>query len=292
MKKLMFLGISVLILASCHNYKKDAERLTMQKDSLQREANVKDSSILTYLSEFNEIQANLDSIKKIEDLVTVESTGSNELKSSQKQKILDDINLLKDLLQKNKDLVASLRKKLNSSNSQIGKLNSTIAELQQMVENMEKRIQEKDAEIASLSDQVQKLNVDISSLNQRITAAEEQNQQKSETIENQTMELNTAYYAYGTTRELKDNGVIEKTGGFLGIGRTPEIKDDFNRDYFTKVDIRNFNYLPLMVKKAKVVSVHPAGSFHISGEGTADTLFIDNKAEFWKVSKYLVVLAQ
>ena len=292
MKKLMFLGISVLILASCHNYKKDAERLTMQKDSLQREANVKDSSILTYLSEFNEIQANLDSIKKIEDLVTVESTGSNELKSSQKQKILDDINLLKDLLQKNKDLVASLRKKLNSSNSQIGKLNSTIAELQQMVENMEKRVQEKDAEIASLSDQVQKLNVDISSLNQRITAAEEQNQQKSETIENQTMELNTAYYAYGTTRELKDNGVIEKTGGFLGIGRTPEIKDDFNRDYFTKVDIRNFNYLPLMVKKAKVVSVHPAGSFHISGEGTADTLFIDNKAEFWKVSKYLVVLAQ
>jgi hypothetical protein len=46
-----------------------------------------------------------------------------------------------------------------------------------------------------------------------------------------------------------------------------------------------------MVKKAEIISVHPAGSFHISGgKRTADTLYIDNKAEFWKASKYLVIL--
>ena len=198
--------------------------------------------------------------------------------------------MLNDLLQKNKNLAASLQKKLNDANFQIGKLNSMVAEFQQMVADLEKKIEEKDAEIASLTEQIKKLNIDISSLNEKIENVEAENRLKTETIENQTTELNKAYFAYGTTKEMKDNGIIEKSGGFLGIGRTPEIKKDFNRDYFTQIDIRNFNYLPLMVKKANVISVHPAGSYHISGENSADTLFIDNKTEFWKVSKYLVVL--
>jgi hypothetical protein len=68
------------------------------------------------------------------------------------------------------------------------------------------------------------------------------------------------------------------------------MKKDFNRDYFTEIDIRNFDYLRLMAKKAKLITVHPADSYHFTGKKLSDTLFIDNTAEFWKVSKYLVVL--
>jgi hypothetical protein len=45
-----------------------------------------------------------------------------------------------------------------------------------------------------------------------------------------------------------------------------------------------------MAKKAKLITVHPVESYHISGKKSADTLFIDNSADFWKASKYLVVL--
>jgi len=290
MKKLLVLLLSVVALSACHNYKKDAERLMFVKDSLQQETTFRDSSIVGFLNDFSEIQANLDSIKKIEKLVTVQSSSGRELNSSQKQMILEDIALLNDLMKRNKELTASLQKKLKDANFKIGNLQGTMKELQLMVDNLEAQTQEKDGEIIVLKEDVRKLNVDISSLNEKIMAVETASQQKTQTIETQTIAMNKAYYAFGTTKELKDNGIIEKSGGVIGMGKTPVMKKDFNRDYFTEIDIRNFDYLRLMAKKAKLITVHPADSYHFTGKKLSDTLFIDNTSEFWKASKYLVVL--
>ena len=290
MKKLMILVLAVVLFSSCHNYKKDTDRLMFVKDSLQQEATFRDSTIVGFLNDFSEIQANLDSIKKIEKLVTVQSASGRELNANQKKLILEDITLLNDLLKRNKELTASLQKKLKDSNLKVGNLEKTMKEMQVMVDNLEAQTQEKDGEILVLKEDVRKLNVDISSLNEKIAAVETQSQQKTQTIETQTNTMNKAYYAFGTTKELKENGIIEKSGGFIGMGKTPVMLKDFNRDYFTEIDIRNFDYLRLMAKKAKLITVHPADSYHFTGNKSSDTLFIDNSAEFWKASKYLVVL--
>ncbi len=277
------------LLFSCHNYKEDAEKLNVTIDSLKSQTEMKDSSIVGFLNDFNEIQSNLDSIKKLEDLVTVQKAQGREMSSRQKELIMDDIALINNLLQENKELTASLQKKLNNANFRVGKLQGMVTEFEKMVSNLEGQIKQKDEEILALNGEIQKLNFDISSLNQRIAVIEDESKQKTERIESQTQQLNAAYYTYGSKKELMDNGVIVQTGGFLGIGKNADVKEDFNRDYFTKIDIREFNYIPLLVKKAEVISVHPAGSFHISGEDHADTLFIDNKEEFWKAAKYLVI---
>jgi hypothetical protein len=290
MKKLLVLLLGVVVFSACHNYKKDAERLMFVRDSMQQETAFRDSSIVGFLNDFSEIQANLDSIKKLEKLVTVQSSSGRELNSSQKKMILEDIALLNDLMKRNKELTASLQKKLKDVNFKIGNLEGTMKELQLMVNNLEAQTQEKDGEIIVLKEDVRKLNVDISSLNEKIVVVETESQQKTQTIETQTVAMNKAYYAFGTTKELRDNGIIEKSGGVIGIGKTPVMKKDFNRDYFTEIDIRNFDYLRLMAKKAKLITVHPADSYHFTGNKSSDTLFIDNTAEFWKVSKYLVVL--
>ncbi len=292
MRKILILVLTIALFSSCHNYKKDAEQLTMERDSLNREAAMKDSSIVDYLSDFNDIMATLDSIKVLEEMVTVQQAQQREMTYSQKQKIVEDINLLNELLQKNKEQVASLQKKLNNSNYRIGKLNAMTAELEQMVGNLEKQVKVKDSEIARLTLDVQNLSKDVVQLNEKISVMESESQEKSNTIELQTRELNQAYYVVGSRQELKDNGVIERTGGFLGIGKTSEIREDFNKEMFTEVDLRDLEAIPLNVKKAEVISVHPAGSFHISGENTADTLFIDNKTQFWSAARYLVVVAQ
>lgn len=290
MKKLLVLLLAVVAFSACHNYKKDTERLLMVRDSLQQETAFRDSSIVGFLNDFSEIQANLDSIKKIEKLVTVQSGSGRELNANQKQMILEDIALLNDLLKRNKELTASLQKKLKDANFKIGNLEGTMKELQLMVDNLEAQTKEKNDEIVVLKEDVKKLNVDISSLNEKIVVVETESQQKTQTIETQTVALNKAYYTFGTVKELKENGIIEKSGGVIGMGKTPVMKKDFNRDYFTEIDIRNFDYLRLMAKKAKLITVHPAGSYHITGKKSADTLFIDNSSEFWKASKYLVVL--
>ncbi|MDR2911130.1 MAG: hypothetical protein LBV47_07195 [Bacteroidales bacterium] len=292
MKKSFILCMAVVLLVSCHNYKRDAVQLTVLRDSLQNEANFKDASIVEFLNDFNEIQASLDSIKKLENLVTAKSAQSGEFNQKQKDLILEDIALLNELINKNKEQVSSLQARLNNANSRIGNLDAMIVELKTMVSNLEKQTQDKDAEIYALSQQVQNLNTNISSLNQRITEVESENQIKTETIQDQTIQLNKAYYVFGTNKELKENGIIDKTGGLLGIGRTALVKEDFNHEYFSEIDVRDINFIPLMVKKAEIISVHPSGSFHVSGSRTADTLYIDNKTEFWKASKYLVVLTR
>jgi predicted RNase H-like nuclease (RuvC/YqgF family) len=290
MKKLFVFILAITALSSCHNYKKDAQNLMLVKDSLEQVTAFRDSSIASLLNDFSAIQANLDSIKAVEKLVTVQSATGRELNSNQKQQILEDIALLNDLLQRNKAQTAALQKKLKTANLKIADLEETIKGLELMVANLEAQTEEQNIQIDNLTQEVRKLNVDISQLNQRIKTVETESEQKSQTIESQTVALNKAYYAFGTTKELRDNGIIEKSGGVIGMGKTAVMKKDFNKDYFTEIDIRNFEYLRLMAKKAKLVTVHTAGSFHFSSEKRADTLFIDNPAEFWKASKYLVIV--
>ena len=292
MKYLLISFIILLFFSSCHNYKKDAERLTQERDSISNEAALRDSLIVDALNDFNEIQAALDSIKQLEQIVSVSSEQGNNMSRSQKQKILNDIAILNSLIQQNKEKTANLQKKLNGANYRIGKLNKTITELEKMVQGLEKQVAQRDNEIMALNEKVSKLNVDISTLNQKIAEIELESREKTSTIELQTLAMNKAYYAYGSVKELREANVTEKAGGFLGIGKAEQIRKDFNRDYFTEIDIREFDYIPLMMKKADVLSVHPAGSFHITGENTADTLFIDDKAEFWKAAKYLVILTK
>ncbi|PIF05787.1 MAG: hypothetical protein CSA36_05155 [Draconibacterium sp.] len=295
MKNLAIFGLMILLLASCHNYKKDAQQLAHVRDSIQREATVKDSTILSYLSDFNEIQANLDSIKTLEELVTVQSETNRELTNTQKERILEDIVMINELLQKNKALTASLQKKLKNSNYKVGKLETTIKQLQQMVNNLEAQARDKNNEILALNDQVQQLNINVKDLTSRIHSMDSVRVKQVEFIEKQKDNidvLNQAFYVFGTKKELKDKNVIDRNGGILGIGRTSTIPKNFNHDYFTSVDIRDFSYLRLMSKKATLVSVHPADSYHISGDKSADTLFIDNPSQFWKASRYLVIVTK
>lgn len=292
MKWLLIFCTALFLFTSCHNYKKDVEQLQIERDSTSVEAALKDSSIVEYLNDFNEILATLDSIKTIEKMVTVKSVRGKEMNYRQKKMILEDIALLNQLVQQNKEQIINLQKKLNRANYNIGNLSSTITELDRMVNNLEKQVEDKDVEIVALAKQVEKLTKNITVLNEKITVIETESAAKTHTIKKQTLELNQAYYAYGSIKELRDNGVVERSGGLAGIGRSTAMKEDFNREYFTEVDIRKFDFIPLMVKKAEVVSVHTAGSFHITGEKTADTLFVDNKTEFWKASKFLVIVTK
>jgi hypothetical protein len=59
-----------------------------------------------------------------------------------------------------------------------------------------------------------------------------------------------------------------------------------------KIDIRQFNQLPLNSKKAKVITNHPADSYHLTGVKTVESLVIDKPEEFWKSSKYLLIVVE
>jgi len=286
MKKLVFI-LSVVVFVSCGQHKKDIARMQAMQDSISQLAVQKDNSILEYIGAMNEIQMNLDSIKTIEKIVSVQTASGTELKAAAKRRIMEDIAQLNNLLQKNKELVKSLQGKLRNSNVKI-------AELENMISLLNKQMEEKNEEITSLNMELERLNINVSGLNQKIekiTAESEKTiSEKTQIISEKTITMNTAFYAMGTKKELADNNVIEKEGGVLGMGRTITLKKDFNRDYFQRIDIREFKELALNVKKAKVITNHPIESYRLTGEKTVDALVIDKPTEFWQSTKYLVIL--
>lgn len=288
MKKLFYvLLIPVLLLASGCNQKK-IDRLQAQNDSLRAVGADKDSNISEFVATFNEIEANLDSIKQVERVID-KNTQAGEVKGSRKEQIKSDIKYIYDLQQKNRKMVADLTAKLNRSGQHS-------AQLQKMIDNLNKTINEKDQQIAQLTDELGKLNVQVSDLNLRVTdlstnvdSLSAENRQKQQDIEDKTAALNTAYYVIGTNRELKDKKIITGQGGFIGIGRTKDIMADLDMNNFTRVDITTVNEIPIMKKKVTIITPHPAGSYRIEGDNTADKLVILNAKDFWSLSKVLVI---
>ena len=260
------------------------------QDSILQAKAEKDSTILGFVSTMNEIQENLDSIRKIEEFVKLQTISGHELNKDARKDILDDVKLIHELLQKNKELVMQLQKELDSSSSQISGLQKTILYLN-------KQIKEKDSQIAQLVGELDKLQLNVAGLNRKIRKVEQEGVAKDEIIatqskeiEEQIAEMNAAFYIYGKLKELVENGVVEKEGGVLGIGRTAKLRTDFNPDVFTQIDIREFDAISLDSRKAEIVTTHDANSFVLTGEQRVDSLKIIDAEKFWEASKYLVVV--
>ena len=291
MKKFFYvLLIPVLLLASGCNQKK-IDRLQAQNDSLRAVGGDKDSNISEFVATFNDIEANLDSIKKAE-LVIDKNAKAGEVKGSRKEQIKSDIKYIYDLQQKNRKMVAELSAKLSKSGKHA-------AQLQKMIDNLNASISEKDVQIAQMTDELGKLNIQVKDLNVKVTDLNTNvdnlsadNAKKQADIDAKTEALNTAYYVIGTNRELKDKKIITGEGGFIGIGRTKNILADLNMSDFTKVDITKVNEIPVMKKKINIITSHPAASYRLEGDKTVDKIVIVDAKAFWSLSKVLVISAK
>ena len=273
MKK--FILILILPLMFSCGSKKEIEALKAKNDSLAALANLKDTTILSYVRGFNDIQANLDSIKIKENIISQNSAGKTELKQDAKDKISQDITSIYQLVQQNKQKIASLSKKLKKSNARV-------AELEKMVETLNKMIEQKDVEISQLNEALTKLNIKVEELSQNVNNLAQQNAQKEQTINQQTEALNTAYYVIGTKKELEQHKIVIKR---------KVLQPDFDRSYFTKIDIRNIKALPVFKKNALIVTSHPTSSYKfIKPKKIIDSLIITDYNSFWSSSKYLVVV--
>lgn len=282
MKKIIWLILPFIIACSegsgDETLQKEIERLKEENKSIQETSNSKDVAIDEFFRGYNEIEENLRQIKEKEKILSDYSKGNAEMGKINQEQIVADIQAIQELLQKNKNRLSSVSQKLKDANLKIFEMEKTI-------ERLADQIQTKDAQIASLQEQLIKLNGELEYL------FNEYNERVAE-VGAKDDELNTAWYAYGTAKELKENGVITKEGGVIGIGKTKKLKEDFNKSYFTKIDIREVTSIPLQAKSATVLTTHAPKSYKIEGNGRADKFVITDAKEFWSSSKYLVIVVE
>jgi peptidoglycan hydrolase CwlO-like protein len=280
--KSIFAGLALVAalvnFSSCGPTEKEpnplADSLGAVTNELSGKLTEKEKAVQEFVTAFNEIQDNLNEIKEKEKIVTG-SAKAGDVKSKEDQ-IKEDIQAIYDLMGKNKNRINSLTKKLKNANVKM-------EGLEKMIENLQAMINEKDVEIGELKSQIEALNIELSNLNTNYQEIEQESSVKTE-------KLNTAYYAFGTTKELKEKGIITKEGGFIGLGKSNKLKDDFNKDYFTKVDVSQVTTISIGAKKAKLLTTHPSSSYKLIGEKTVEKIEITNPEEFWGASKYLVII--
>ncbi len=286
MKKIIYLLLIAVVISTTGCNRKEIAKLKAKNDSLMMAGSSKDANLVEFVDAFNSIQSNLDSIKQREMIIDKTAKGGFEVKGDRKEQIQSDINYIYSLLQKNRLLVADLTAKLKKSNKHV-------AALEKMIENLNKEIAEKDGQIANLKDELSKMNIkvqnlstEVTNLNANVSNLSNENKDKQRVIEEKTAELNTAYYIIGTVKELKEKNIIKKEG-FLGTAK--DVNNNIDKSLMTKVDITTVTKIPIMKKKATVISTHPASSYKIEGEKSAENLVILNQAEFWSLSKVLVI---
>jgi DNA repair exonuclease SbcCD ATPase subunit len=244
-------------------------------EQLEKENAQKDSMINESLAFFSEIQSNLSSIELKKDEIRIKSTDT-EFTTDDKAWILEQIKQINFLRQEN-------AKKVKALSNQLKKSGLKITQLDAMVQGLLQSIQEKEEQISILES-------DLVSLDKAYARLFDAYQEKAVLVDELTEEINTVYYSYGTEEELVKNKVIDRKNGFIGIGKSIKLMDNFNQKYFAKIDLTEEKELFIEGSELKFITDHPSSSYSLSPSGKNTKIKISNPREFWKVSRYLVIV--
>lgn len=282
MKKFVYFLFSLVLLTSCASESptepsenKEVERLQSELKALQEDIQERDALLNESISTFNEIQENVAKISLKEQEIRLKSGDAN-LSPDQKAWIMEELKHINFLREEN-------IRKINTLNKQIKDRDVKIIELQSMVNRLADQVQSQEDLIISLQTELADMDREYSKL---FDAYMEQSQLALETMK----ELNKVFYVYGTQDELKQNNVIVQEGGFIGIGKKATIKDGFNENYFTAADKHKLTKITVVGKKLRIISDHPSDSYKIEDKGGSKVIQILKTNEFWKISKYLVII--
>lgn len=272
-----------LLLYGCKEYKAPvANRPTVAKDdSLQQIISQRDTQINNMMATMNEIQEGFNEISEAENRVNLIQDDERADKASQ---IKEDIKFIADRMQQNRELIKKLQGQLRDSDFKSQELKKVIANMLRQLDEKDQQLQQLRAELDAKNIHIAELDETINNLNNNVTELKSESDEKSQIINNQETQLNTAWYVFGTRPELKDQRIL------MG---DKVLQQNFNKNYFTKIDIRVTREIKLYSKSARLLTSHPAGSYELTRDNNKMyTLAITNPQLFWSTSKYLVVVVK
>ena len=283
MKKLAVLIVCTAVMASCDSFSGGSkDQLKAENDSLLMELTQRNAELDEMMGTFNDISEGFRQINAAESRVDLQRGAVAEGSLNAKQQIASDIEFIRKQMEENKEQIAKLQSMLKNSKTNSSQLKRAVESLTQELNAKTQRIEELQAELASKNIRIQELDAAVKS---ELTA---ENEAKAKTVAEQDKALNTAWFVFGTKKELKDQKILSGSGLFK---KGSVLKDgDVNKDYFTQVDIRTTKEIKLYSKDADILTTHPTGSYTLEKDDKDQlTLKITNPKEFWSVSKYLVI---
>ncbi len=279
MKKLTLLALMVLAMTGCkQGNKAQEEAYAQQRDSLNQIIAQKDNEINDMVGTLNDIEEGFREITEAQGRVSVAQRGEG---TSSAARIRENMQFIQSTMQQNRELINKLRQQLRTSSINGEQLKRTLDNLTAQLEEKDNQLRALREELETKDIHIAELDETIAGLNQDVTNLQEESTVKSETISTQDKQLHTAWFVFGTKKELKEQNIL-KNGKVL--------QDNFNKEYFTKIDIRIDKEIKLYSRDADMLTSHPAGSYTLQRDANKQyVLRIVNPDQFWSTSKYLVI---
>lgn len=281
MKKIIVCVLAVAALVSCDSgAKKRAEVLSHERDSLMQVISDKDMELDDIMGVVSEVQDGFNRINEAEGRIVV--TDGNVESVSTIQIIRENMQYIQDVMQQNREMISSLKDKLEKSKIAGEKTKKMVEDLTAQLEARNIKIQELEAQLAEKNIIISRQGDSILVLNENMNLLTEENAQQARTLKAQDEQLNAAWYVFGTKSELKEQKILVD-GDVLR-------SDAFNKEYFTKIDIRYDKEIKLYSKSAKILTNHPSGSYKLAKDNKGQYILqVTNPEQFWVTSKYLVI---
>lgn len=279
----MLVAAMPLLFTSCNSEDPEKNAAIQRADSLQAIVESKDEEINSLFEVLNEIESNLSEISARYSQVNTLRQQNPERNRGQ---ITEQLTNIDGLLSKNKEKIAAL-------NSRVAALGKDNTKLQEFVDQLNSRIEEQESQINTLMGELAISKQTIQKLSDNVSELTASNQEKDDYIAYQTAEANKAYYIVGTFKELKEMGVVDKSGGFIGIGKKQSASDNMDVSKFQTIDRTKVTTITVNQRKAQVISKHPEDSYELvydeNDKKTVAYLSIKDVNAFWRYTKYLVI---
>ena len=257
------------------------------------------------VTERNNVVAERDSVYAM--LNAVDSTF-NELESEyaaamqemnsknpevKQRKLSDRIAALQETLASNKEKIKQLNGRINNLSSKNKDLQAYIVRLEERSAAQEAQIVELTSQLEHMAGELEESKKVVKGLNKNVDDLTASNQEKDQLIAKQISDANRAWFVVGTYDDLKDAGIVSKSGGFIGLGRKQGTVANMNTEKFTEIDRTKVTTITINLKKPILVTQHPEGSYEFvpSEENKKVTAYLRilNPKLFWQYTDYLVI---
>lgn len=260
---------------------------TQQLDSL-RESNAALAHDLRLHTEFleaytrivNETLGQLEAISEREGMlrqIRLEMDGAEQPATMQtatiQNRIQDNLDAIEHYIAESKRQRAALAEMTKSPEADVSGLQSTIRTLTNLVH-------EKERTIVAMRQEAEMMLERIASLGK-----------KNIQLAAENTELREAFFVVGTRDELMANNIIDRSGGFLSIGRKTHLSElDTRRFQKTTVETSEV-FVGQTLEDYKILSPHKQRESLYTFENRNGTihLAIQDADAFWKLSRYLVI---
>lgn len=282
-------ALMVLGLASCVENSGKYKALQAQLDSLQNSYNVQGAELDEVFATINEIEQGLSSIRESESILSVHTSDGLEIKEGSKEQLKRDVEAIQSAIKNYQEEIKKLEndKRLQSAQfkKRLSAMQKELKEKSDIIETISRQLEEKEAQIVLQNKQIASLDEVVSNLKDEVSTLSSEGSQLKAKVADQEAEIYSVYYIVGTKAELIEAGVMTKGGLF----KSSKVSYQAEKDAFVKIDLREISEINTNAGKAKVMSIHPKGTYAFVENDGEMVLNISDPEKFWQQTKYLVI---